>query len=201
MSFEFSDILVLVLTQFLIYLCIQNDRNIRTAHRYLPCESTRDSSRGIPAVFVVRFMVLRNCSPRSMGRARPTWHQVAHLSRRVLAQDRAGPITSSIICHDYPEIIGVVDSLLATVYKRGCYSSLWDKSVILRRIKGMSRWSSLIAGRRITGNMTYCKGDRICLTFRRLITAGLTNNVIYLKCLKSLRNSRQFFIQKITVII
>lgn len=122
-----------------------------------------------PLRFVVRFMVLRNCSPRSMGRARPTWHQVAHLSRRVLAQDRAGPITSSIICHDYPEIIGVVDNLLATVYKRGCYSSLWDKSVILRRIKGMSRWSSLTAGRK-SGNMTYCERGRICLTFRCLIT-------------------------------
>ncbi|CAL1676396.1 unnamed protein product [Lasius platythorax] len=62
---------------------------------------------GIPAAFVVRFMVLRNCSPHSMGRTRPTWHQVAHLSRRVLAQDRAGPITWSIICHDYPERLSV----------------------------------------------------------------------------------------------
>jgi len=51
-----------------------------------------------------------------MGRARPTWHQVAHLSWRVLTQNRAEPIISSVICHDYPEIIGLVDNFSATVY-------------------------------------------------------------------------------------
>lgn len=70
----------------------------------LPCESIPSSSKGIPAALVVRFMVLRNCSPRSMGLARPTWHQVAHLFWRVLKQNRARPIISSVICHDYPRL-------------------------------------------------------------------------------------------------
>lgn len=51
----------------------------------------RNTFGGIPAAFVVRFMVLRNCSPRSMGRARPTWHQIAHLSCGSWRRTMPGP--------------------------------------------------------------------------------------------------------------
>lgn len=109
--------------QVFIFIFIIFDIQLVQRSRHADCtdilqsyKSIRGSSRGIPAAFVVRFMVLRNCSPRSMGRARPTWHQVVHFSWRVL--NRAGTIISSVICHDYPEIIGLADSLSATVCKR-----------------------------------------------------------------------------------
>lgn len=114
---------------------LQNDRDMLTAQISFVRIDSRHSW-GIPAAFVARFMVLRNCSPRSMGRTRPTWHQVAHLSWRFL--NPVGPIISSVICHDYLEIIGLADNFSATVYKRDCCSSLLGRIVIMRWIKGMS---------------------------------------------------------------
>lgn len=126
---------------------------------------------GIPAAFVVRFMVLRNCSPHSMGRTRPTWHQVAHLSRRVLAQNRAGPITWSIICHDYPERLSVSLTAFWLPFTSAAAAAAPPFEINPWSCDGLEgchadHLSPRVAGRRRTGNLTYCKGGRICLTFR-----------------------------------
>lgn len=123
---------------------------------------------GIPAAFVARFMVLRNCSPRSMGRTRPTWHQVAHLSWRVLTQNPVGPIISPVICHDYGDYRSRWQPFGYRLQQRDCCSSLLGRTMIMRRIKEMSYRSSLISRRRRTGNSTFVVTPIECARWLRL---------------------------------
>lgn len=124
----------------------------RRLHRYLSYKSIRGSSmRRIPAAFVVRFMVLRNCSPRSMGRTRPR----SFIYPGGSPQNPAGPIISSVICHDLPGDYRSRWQLFGYRLQTGLLCcSLLQRTVIMRRIKGMSYRSSLIARQRRTRNTT-----------------------------------------------